>query len=305
MIALVAGATRGTGRGIARELGAIGATVYCTGRTTRERRSEMNRSETIEETAELVTAAGGTGIAVRVDHLESDQVKALAERIDSEQGRLDVLVNDVWGADSLWSWNTPIWEQDLDKGLRLLRLGIDTHIITSHHLLPLLIKGGDGLVVEVTDGTWDFNVTRYRESLVYDLAKMAVNRLAFAQAHELRPHGGTAVAVSPGFLRSEAMLEHFGVTEDTWREAVAKGADAAFAVSETPAYTGRAVAALAADPDRGRWSGRSVSSEEVALAYGFTDVDGSRPQVWRYLTDVGYLTDAADKGVAPDPADYR
>jgi NAD(P)-dependent dehydrogenase (short-subunit alcohol dehydrogenase family) len=283
MIALVAGATRGTGRGIAVALGEAGATVYCTGRSTRASRSEMNRPETIEETAELVTAAGGTGIAVQVDHLDSGQVAELAERVRRERGRLDVLVNDVWGSDHLWAWDTPVWKHDMDKGFRLLRLAIDTHIITSHHLLPLLIGNEGGLVVEVTDGTWAFNETRYRENVYYDLAKMSVNRLAFAWSNELRPHGGTAVAITPGFLRSEAMLDNFGVTEENWREAKV---DSAWMVSETPAYAGRAVAAIARDPDRQRWSGRSVTSGEVAEAYGLTDVDGSRPQVWRYITEV-------------------
>jgi NAD(P)-dependent dehydrogenase (short-subunit alcohol dehydrogenase family) len=283
MIALVAGATRGTGRGIAVALGEAGATVYCTGRSTRASRSEMNRPETIEETAELVTAAGGTGIAVQVDHLDSGQVAELAERVRRERGRLDVLVNDVWGSDHLWAWDTPVWKHDMDKGFRLLRLAIDTHIITSHHLLPLLIENEGGLVVEVTDGTWAFNETRYRENVYYDLAKMSVNRLAFAWSNELRPHGGTAVAITPGFLRSEAMLDNFGVTEENWREAKV---DSAWMVSETPAYAGRAVAAIARDPDRQRWSGRSVTSGEVAEAYGLTDVDGSRPQVWRYITEV-------------------
>ncbi|MER6945124.1 SDR family oxidoreductase [Nonomuraea sp. NPDC000554] len=297
MIALVAGATRGTGRGIAVELGAIGATVYCTGRSTRARRSEMDRPETIEETAELVTRAGGTGIAVQVDHLDPAQVRALVERIDREHGRLDVLVNDVWGGDALFEWDTPVWEHDLDNGLRLLRLAIDTHLITSHHALPLLIRNPGGLVVEVTDGTTDYNATRYRVSPFYDLAKVSVNRLAFGQAHDLRPHGGTAVALTPGFLRSEAMLENFGVTEETWRDAVAH--EPTFAVSETPAYAGRAVVALATDPGRQRWSGRSVSSGELAREYGFTDVDGSRPDVWRYITEV------REPGRTADPDDYR
>ncbi|MEU0571847.1 SDR family oxidoreductase [Nonomuraea sp. NPDC005983] len=297
MIALVAGATRGTGRGIAVELGAIGATVYCTGRSTRARRSEMNRPETIEETAGLVTEAGGTGIAVQVDHLDPAQVRALVERIDKEHGRLDVLVNDVWGGDALFEWDTPVWEHDLDNGLRLLRLAIDTHLITSHHALPLLIRNPGGLVVEVTDGTTDYNATRYRVSPFYDLAKVSVNRLAFGQAHDLHPHGGTAVALTPGFLRSEAMLENFGVTEETWRDAVAQ--EPTFAVSETPAYVGRAVAALATDPGRQRWSGRSVSSGELAREYGFTDVDGSRPDVWRYITEV------REPGRTADPDDYR
>ncbi|MDA0637265.1 SDR family oxidoreductase [Nonomuraea sp. MCN248] len=296
MIALVAGATRGTGRGIAVELGAVGATVYCTGRSTRERRSEMDRPETIEETAELVTKAGGTGIPVQVDHLEPDQVKALTERIDREQGRLDVLVNDVWGGDGLWDWNTPVWKQDLDKGLKMLRLGVHTHLITSHHALPLMIRNEGGLVVEVTDGTWDFNAPRYRENLYYDLVKMSVNRLAFTQAHELRPYGCAAVALTPGFLRSEAMLENFAVTEANWRDGARR--EPAFAVSETPAYTGRAVAALATDPDRMRWAGRSVDSGTLAKEYGFTDVDGSRPDVWRYLADT-------EGGKRVDPDDYR
>ncbi|MEV4175955.1 SDR family oxidoreductase [Nonomuraea sp. NPDC049709] len=283
MIALVAGATRGTGRGIAVALGQAGATVYCAGRSTRERRSEMNRPETIEETAELVTAAGGTGIPAPCDFLDPAQAEALARRVEGAHGRLDVLVNDVWGADSLWEWDTPVWKHDMDKGLRLLRLAIDTHLISARHLLPLVIKEKGGLVVEVTDGTWSFNETRYRENVYYDLAKMSVNRLAFAWSNELRPHGGTGVAVTPGFLRSEAMLDNFGVTEDNWREAKV---DVAWMVSETPLYVGRGVAALAQDPDRQRWSGRSVSSEELAVAYGLTDVDGSRPRVWSFITEV-------------------
>jgi NAD(P)-dependent dehydrogenase (short-subunit alcohol dehydrogenase family) len=297
MIALVAGSTRGTGRGIAVALGAAGATVYCTGRSTRERRSEMNRPETIEETAELVTAAGGTGIAVQVDHLDPAQVEALAGRVEREQGRLDVLVNDVWGSDHLWEWDTPVWNHDLDRGLRLLRLAVDTHIISSRFLLPLLIRNEGGLVVEVTDGTWEFNETRYRQNVYYDLAKMSVNRLAFAWSTELRPYGGTGVAVTPGFLRSEAMLDNFGVTEDNWREA--KVDHKSWLVSETPAYVGRAIAAIAADPDKQRWSGRSVDSGQLAEAYGLTDVDGSRPQVWRFITEV------EETGKDADPADYR
>ncbi|KAB8194519.1 SDR family NAD(P)-dependent oxidoreductase [Nonomuraea phyllanthi] len=297
MIAVVAGATRGTGRGIAVALGAAGATVYCTGRSTRDGRSEMNRPETIEETAELVTAAGGTGIAVRTDHLDPAQVEALAERVDREQGRLDVLVNDVWGGDPLWEWETPVWKHDMDKGFRLLRLAVDTHIITSRHLLSLMIRNEGGLVVEVTDGTWSFHQSRYRDNVYFDLAKVSVNRLAFAWSHELRPYGGTAMAVTPGFLRSEAMLDGFGVTEDNWREAKV---DPAWLVSETPAYVGRGVAAVAADPDRQRrWSGRSVSSEELAEAYGLTDVDGSRPRVWSFIEE------AREPGKDLDPADYR
>ncbi|TDD55348.1 SDR family NAD(P)-dependent oxidoreductase [Nonomuraea terrae] len=296
MIAVVAGATRGTGRGIAVALGEAGATVYCTGRSTREARSELNRPETIEESAELVTAAGGTGIAVRTDHLDPAQVAELADRVRSEQGRLDVLVNDVWGGDPLWEWDTPVWKHDLAKGLRLLRLAVDTHIITSRHLFPLLVEHEGGLVVEVTDGTKEFNETRYRENVYYDLAKTSVNRLAFAWSHELRPHGGTAVAVTPGFLRSEVMLDNFGVTEDNWRAAEA---DPTWMVSETPLYTGRGVAALARDPDRRRWTGGSVTSGDLAAAYGVTDADGSRPQVWRYITEV------REKGGEAGWEDYR
>jgi NAD(P)-dependent dehydrogenase (short-subunit alcohol dehydrogenase family) len=283
-IALVAGATRGAGRQIAVQLGAAGATVYATGRTTRERRSEMDRPETIEETAELVTAAGGTGIAAAVDHLEPEQVRGLVERIDGERGRLDVLVNDIWGADPLIAWEKPVWEQSLDAGFRTLRLAVDTHIITSHFALPLLIRNPGGLVVEIGDGTKEYNDTEYRLSVFYDLAKVSVNRLAFSQAHELAPHGCTAVALTPGWLRSEAMLEHFGVTEANWRDGAAT--DPHFVMSETPAFVGRAVAALAADPDRARWNGQSLDAGSLAQVYGFTDLDGTRPHFLRYHEEV-------------------
>jgi NAD(P)-dependent dehydrogenase (short-subunit alcohol dehydrogenase family) len=253
-VALVAGGTRGAGRGIAVELGAAGATVYVTGRTTRERRSEYDRPETIEETAELVDRAGGRGIAVRVDHLASDQVRALVRRIEDEQGRLDVLVNDVWGGERLIEWNVPVWEYSLDGGLRMLRLAIDTHIITSHFALPLLIQNEGGLVVEMTDGTAEYNAENYRVSLFYDLAKASVIRMAWAQAKELVPHGCTAVALTPGWLRSEMMLDAFGVGESNWRDALT--AQPHFAISETPRYVGRAVAHLAADPEVGRFNGR-------------------------------------------------
>ena len=232
-VALVSGATRGGGRGIAVALGEAGATVYATGRSTRERRSEVDRPETIEETAELVTAAGGEGIAVAVDHLDPGQVAGLIERIDSEHGRLDVLVNDIWGAEHLFEWNKPVWEHDLDRGLRLLRLAIDTHLITSHHALPLLVRRPGGLVVEVTDGTAAYNADHYRVSMFYDLAKTSVIRLAWAQGQELRDHGGTAVALTPGWMRSEAMLEHHGVSESNWRDATERTPH--FCISETPA----------------------------------------------------------------------
>ena len=284
MIALVAGATRGAGRGIATSLGEAGATVYCTGRSTRGRRSEIDRPETIEETAELVTEAGGEGIAVATDHLDPAQVAGLIERIDSDHGRLDVLVNDVWGAEHLFRFNTSLWDHDLDNGLRLLRLAVDTHLITSHHALPLLIRNEGGLVVEVTDGTAAYNADHYRVNAFYDLAKTAVIRLAWGQAQELGEHGCTAVALTPGWMRSEQMLEHHSVSESNWRDAT-EGTPH-FCISESPRFVGRAVAALAADPERARWNGESLSSGQLAQEYGFTDTDGTRPDCWRYMTEV-------------------
>lgn len=283
-VCLVAGATRGAGRAIAVQLGAAGATVYVTGRTTRERISEVGRAtETIEETAELVTAAGGEGIAVPTDHLEADRVRALVERVDRERGRLDVLVNDVWGGENLLveTFGKKTWEIDLADGLRMLELGVRTHVITSHTALPLLNRHPGGLVVEVTDGTSAYNGTHYRENLFYDLAKNAPIRMAFGLAKELADTGGTAVSVSPGWLRSEQMLAHFGVTEENWRDATEQLPD--FAVSESPVYVGRAVAALAADPDRARWNGRALDSGQLAREYGFTDADGSRPDSWGFI----------------------
>ncbi|MGN9891614.1 SDR family oxidoreductase [Micromonospora sp. L31] len=296
-IALVAGATRGAGRQIAIQLGAAGATVYATGRSSRAGRSEMDRPETIEETAELVTAAGGTGIAARVDHLVPDEVRELVARIDTEQGRLDVLVNDIWGGDPLITWEKPVWEQPLDAGFRTLRLAIDTHIITSHFALPLLIRRPGGLVVEIGDGTRSYNDENYRLSVFYDLAKVSVNRLAFSWGHELKPHGGTAVALTPGWIRSEAMLEHYEVTEENWRDGAAK--DPHFLISETPAFVGRAVAALAADEGKARWNQASVSAGELSQVYGFTDVDGSRPDAFRYIAEV------VDAGKPADVTGYR
>ncbi|MER6521028.1 MULTISPECIES: SDR family oxidoreductase [unclassified Streptomyces] len=283
-VALVAGGTRGAGRGIAVQLGARGATVYVSGRSTTGKRSEYDRPETIEETAALVTAAGGHGIAVVADHLVSEEVEALVRRIDSEQGRLDVLVNDIWGGELLFEWESTVWEHDLDKGLRLMRLAVETHAITSHHALPLLLRGPGGLVVEMTDGTAEYNASRYRVSFFYDIAKSAVLRMAFALGHELGPRGATAVALTPGWLRSEMMLEHFGVTEANWRDALERVPH--FGISETPAYVGRAVAALAADPEVSRWNGQSLSSGQLARVYGFTDLDGSRPDAWRYMVEV-------------------
>lgn len=296
-VALVAGATRGAGRGIAVELGAAGATVYVTGRTTRDQQSEYARPETIEETAALVSAAGGTGIAVRVDHLVADDVRALVARIRAEQGRLDVLVNDIWGGEKLFEWNKPVWQHDLQNGLRMLRLGIDTHLITAHHALPLLIERPGGLLIEVTDGTAAYNAEHYRLSPFYDLAKVAVIRMAWAHAKDLAPHGATSVALTPGWLRSEMMLEAFGVTEASWRDATSKVPH--FVISETPRFIGRAIAALAADAERARWNGQSLSSGGLAQVYGFTDLDGSRPDAWRYVPEV------QDAGKPADANGYR
>jgi len=295
-VAWVAGATRGAGRGIAVQLGAAGATVYVTGRTTRDAPSEMNRPETIEETAERVDAAGGRGIAARVDHLVPGEVRALAARIEAEQGALHLLVNDIWGATTM-EWNKTVWESSLEEGLRTLRRAVDTHAITSHFALPLLIRRPGGLVVEVTDGTDDYNAGHYRVSFFYDLAKAAVNRMAFALAHELRPHGGTALSLTPGWLRSEAMLAAYGVTEANWRDATRISPH--FAISESPAFVGRAVAALAQDPDVARWNGQSLSSGQLARVYGFTDLDGSRPDAWRYMVEV------QDVGRPADVTGYR
>lgn len=288
-VAVVAGATRGAGRGIAAALGEAGATVFCTGRTTRQQRSEYDRPETIEETAELVTQLGGTGIAVAIDHLDSAAVAKLAERIRTEHGHLDVLENDIWGGELLKGgpadWNTPIWKHDLEKGLRIVRLAIDTHLITSHHLLPLLIAKPGGLLVEVTDGTLAYNASHYRISVFYDLAKTAVNRLAYSQGHELAPHGATAVAVTPGWMRSEMMLEAFGATEERWRDSLQGRAPPDFALSESPRYVGRGVVALAEDANRARHNQQSLTSGQLATLYGFTDLDGSKPDVWRFMED--------------------
>ncbi|MEU7049494.1 SDR family oxidoreductase [Streptomyces eurythermus] len=296
-VALVAGATRGAGRGIAVELGAAGATVYVTGRSTRARRSEYDRPETIEDTADLVTEAGGRGIAVPADHLDHSAVRHLVDRIAGERGRLDVLVNDIWGGENLFQWDTPVWEHDLAGGLRLLRLAVETHAVTSHYALPLLLRRPGGLVVEITDGTAEYNRDTYRVNFFYDLAKASVLRMAFALGHELGPRGATAVALTPGWMRSEIMLDTFGVREENWRDALAR--EPHFAISETPRFTGRAVAALAADPDVARFNGQSLSSGGLAQVYGFTDLDGSRPDAWRYLTEV------QDAGRPADVTGYR
>ena len=298
-VALVAGATRGAGRGIAVQLGAAGATVYATGRSTRARPKALTRPETIEETAELVTAAGGVGIGLAVDHLDRAQVAELVARIERDHGRLDLLVNDIWGGDLLAKWDVPLWEHPLDDGLKLLRLAVETHVVTSHAALPLLVREPGGLVVEMTDGTAEYNAANYRVSFFYDLAKASTLRMAFSLAHELGPRGATAVALTPGWLRSEQMLDTFmgGVSEENWRDALER--EPHFAISESPAFVGRAVAALAADPERARWNGASLSSGQLAQVYEFDDLDGSRPDAWRYVVEV------QDAGRPADTTGYR
>jgi NAD(P)-dependent dehydrogenase (short-subunit alcohol dehydrogenase family) len=293
-VALVAGATRGCGRAIAIELGALGATVYGSGRSTRAGRSVLNRPETIEETAERVTAAGGEGIAVRCDHTAPAEVAGLVDRIRADRGRLDVLVNDVWGGDHFVTWDKPIWEHPLDATLTILRNGIETHLITSHLAIPLLLEGTDGLVVEVGDGKGD---VPYRGNMPYDLVKTAVVRMGEALAHELQPQGVTALTVTPGWLRSESMLDYFGVTEETWREAAERVRF--FSHSETPHLLGRGIAALAADPDRDRYAGQCLGSWDLMRIYNLVDADGSRPD-WG-VVDLEARQATLTDGM-PDPA---
>ncbi len=278
-IALVAGGTRGAGRAIAVELGAAGATVYVTGRTTETSVSPMGRPETIEHTARLVEAAGGRAIPVQVDHTSIDEVQRLAALIEDQHGHLDIVINDIWGGDAAVEWGAPFWEQDLPRGLKLLQQSIETHLITSWHMAPMLIGRPGGLIVEVTDGV----SARYRGTLFYDMVKAAIIRLAVGQADDLRPHETAVVAISPGFLRSEAMLEMFGVTADSWREAIEQ--DEHFAYSETPHYLGRAIAAIAADPDKMRLTGTATATWELFERYGFTDLDGTQPDWGRHARD--------------------
>ena len=287
-VAVVAGATRGAGRGIAAMLGEAGATVYCTGRSTRDHAPTgvyVGRPETIDETAEMVTARGGTGIAARVDHLVADQVEALFERVHAEHGRLDVLVNDI-SEGELHDWK-PFWKVSLDKGFRALRQGVHSHIITCRYAAPLMIDQRRGHIVEVGDG----DTLGYRQTLFFDLVKITVSRLAYAMAEELAPHGVAALAISPGFMRTEMMLEHFGVTEANWRDGAKK--DPNFIASETPFFVGRAVAALAADPDIQKKSGGLYSSWGLAKEYGFTDLDGSQPDMGAQFDFEAYFAQTA------------
>lgn len=290
-VALVAGATRGAGRGIACMLGAAGATVYCTGRSSRANQTIRSpeagpfdlhgRPETIEETADKVTAFGGQGVAIRTDHTVESDVERLFRQIQNEQGRLDILVNDIWGGDELAEWGKPFWEQSLQKGWLMQERAVRSHILTSHYALPLMLPQKSGLIVEITDG----KEATYRGNFFYDLAKASVIRLAVALSAELKEHGLTALAVTPGFLRSEAMLEHFGVTENNWKDGAAK--DPHFIASETPFYVGRAVAALAADPKVLDKTGQTLASWDLAVEYGFQDMDGSQPHWDHHLKSVG------------------
>lgn len=302
-VALVTGATRGAGRAIAVELGRSGATVYCTGRSTRGNPSDYDRPETIEGTAERVTDAGGAGIAVAVDHTDIAEVNALITRIDEEHGTLDILVNDI-GGEPYVEFDTPLWEYAFEQGMKLFNTGFITHLITSHCALSLLTRSPGSLVVEVTDGTREYNASHYRSTVFLDITKTAVDRLAFAQGHEVAPHGGTAVSVSPGWLRSEMMLDAFGVSEETWRQEAQANrgtTDAVppyeFVISETPTMLARGIAAVAADPDRSQWNTRSLSSFELAQHYDVTDVDGSRPDSWSFITAME-TQPAADLDVA-------
>ncbi|GAA0371991.1 SDR family oxidoreductase [Bacillus horti] len=282
-IAVVAGATRGVGRGIAVMLGAAGATVYCTGRSVRGQLSNMGRTETIDETAEMVTEKGGKGIAVKVDHTIEREVQALFEKVKEEQnGQLDILVNDVWGGDPLTEWGTPFWKHSLANGLLMQERAVHSHMMTSYYGAPLMIENKKGLVIEITDGEG----YRYRGSLYYSLAKISVIHLAEAMAAELKDHGITALAVTPGFLRSEAMLDHFGVTEENWQDAAEK--DPHFIASETPYFIGKGIAALATDSNVGDKSGKTLTSWGLSDEYHFTDVDGNRPHWGNYAKKQGF-----------------
>ncbi|MFF2479587.1 SDR family oxidoreductase [Paenibacillus sp. NPDC058071] len=287
-VAVVAGATRGAGRAIAVSLGEAGATVYCTGRSIRGSRSDLNRPETIEETAERVTAAGGIGIAVQVDHTIESQVRSLFEQVGREQdGRIDVLVNDIWGSEKLIDWEKPFWEHSLANGMLAQDRAVRTHMYNSYYAAPLMIARISGLIIEVTDGT-DY---RYRGNLYYSLAKISAIHLAAAAAVDLKPYDVTALAVTPGFLRSEEMLEYYGVTEQNWRDAVTGEKPHAehFSESETPYLLGKGIVALAADPNVADKSGQTLASWDLSVEYGYTDIDGRSPHWGNYAKKIGFL----------------
>jgi len=293
-VALVAGGTRGATKAIAVALGRAGAVVHVTGRSARGAPSPMARPETVEDTADQITRVGGSAHAHQVDHSDPAAVAVLVDEIAVRHGgRLDLLVNGIWGGDPMSDWEHPFWEQPVETGLALLRQAVHTHIITAAAAAPLLVANGRGLVLELTDGKAG---DPYRGTLYYDLAKDQVTRLALAMAGDLRPHGVAALALAPGFLRSEAMLDHFGVTEATWREGIAR--DPMLAVSESPVLVARCAVALASDPDVMNRTGQSLASWDLAHYYDLTDADGSRP-------DWGGFYAAWAAGREPDPVDYR
>lgn len=298
-VALVAGATRGAGRAIAVELARSGAFVYATGRSSRSAgKSDMDRPETIEETGEMMIGAGGTGLALRVDHLNIESVEGLIERIRKEKGRLDILVNDIFGGDRYAEWNKGIWKHNLENGLKMLRMGIDTHIITSAKAIPLILKTGNGIVIEMTDGTSEFN-RNYRADtgFYYDFVKASVERIMKGLAHEFQNEHCSSVAVSPGWLRSEMMLDHFGVKEENWRDGLKK--EPHFCISESPYFVARGVAALCADPEKSNHNGEVLTSHSLSHLYGTTDLDGTKPDCWRYITEV------QEMGLSADDTGYR
>lgn len=281
-VAVVAGATRGAGRGIACMLGQAGATVYCTGRSTRQNLSEINRTETIEETAELVTSLGGTGIWVQVDHQDPDQVRGLFERVRQHQGHLDILVNNMSGDQFLTHGMLsgkeliPFWRYPIEKGIATQQNGVHTHLITSYFAAPLLVERKQGLIIEIND----CNCLQYNDvGVYYSLSKTALVLLAYFMAEELKPHHVTVVSLTPGWLRSETMLDGFGVTEENWQDAVQEAPD--FINSETPFYIGRAVVALATDPNVMEKTGHALSAGYLAHEYNFTDIDGRQPPGYR------------------------
>jgi len=298
-VALVDGATRGAGRAIAVELSRAGAFVYATGRSSRvSGPSDMGRPESIEETAELMRAAGGEGVPLRVDHSDVKAVEALIGTIERDRGRLDILVNDIFGGHPHAEWDKKLWEHDIGKGFTMLRNGGGTHLITCARAIPLLIKTGPGLIVEMTDGTSEYN-RRFRRNVgfYYDLTKANVERITLGLAAELEELPIAAVAVTPGWMRSEQMLENFGVTESNWRAALADRPH--FCISESPTFVARGIVALACDPQAKRWSGRVLSSADLGREYGVTDTDGSQPDCWRYTVEI------EEKGLPADPTGYR
>jgi NAD(P)-dependent dehydrogenase (short-subunit alcohol dehydrogenase family) len=282
-IALVAGATRGAGRGIARALGEAGATVYCTGRSVKGRPSAYKRPETINETAKLINDAGGTAVAVRVDHTIEAEVKALFARVHRKHRRLDIVVDGVAGEEPMMGQYGNFWQVDLKKADAVFRQALTSHIITAKHAAPFMIRHRRGLIVEVTEN----DLLTGGGNPMAQSVKVALRVFALTMAAELREHGVAALAITPGFLRSETMLEAHGVTEANWRDAGKK--DPNFLESESPLFVGRAVAALAGDPDILKQTGQLFSSWEVARRYGFTDYDGRQPDWGRLAIDWSVL----------------